>query len=347
MTPRALLFITNGISAEMGRAAVARDGYALGEVVLVKQRRVALAWAADCAEVIEFTGTPRLNLIGQVNQIGFYARLRARLKGLLRAGTLRDIYLPNVDNLINNHILHSVERGLLPGRPRLSVVAEGLMNYQDIDVRDRAPWRWRVKPVLARMMGLRYRQPAGHLSGAFEPAVARVIAFSATALRAPPEKTTVVPYPPVNPVVRADPTAALLVLTGIAQWMPAAAFDQFRTAFTEWLNAQGFARVYVKPHPHYPSGGIEELVRGAVPLGDPRGLEAMAAEIPAATVIGYCSTGLVTLKMQRADLRIIDWGSDFYCRYAYHDDRSVITVLNAAGVEIVPMAQVGSAPAPS
>jgi hypothetical protein len=336
-----MMFVTNGISAEMGRAAATRDGYTLADVVLVKQRNVALDWENDCAEVIAFTGVAHLNLLGQVNQIGFYRNLLSRMRALLRGGTLTDIYLPNVDNLVNNHILCSSQLGLLPGTPRVSIIAEGLMNYQDIDVRDRAGWRWRIKPLLAYIMGLRYQQPTGHLSGAYEPAIARVFSYSDIGLKAPPERITIVPYPRVEPTEAAAPDVALLVMTGIAQWMTAEAFAQFKEAFVTWLNAQGFSKVLVKPHPNYPGGGIEEAIDRAEPLGDPRRLEALAASMPAATVIGYCSTGLVTTKMQRPDLRVIDWGSDFYCEHAYHGDRSVVAVFESAGVEIVEMGAVG------
>lgn len=335
--PRALLFVTNGISATMGRAALERDGHDLSETVLVRQRRVALDWADACAETIDFTGKPALNMVGQVNQIGFTWTLVRRMRALLKAGSLRDIYIPNIDNLMTSHILSLVERGDIAGAPRLSVITEGLMNYQEIGIADRAGWRWRIKPILAGLLGLRYRQPSSHLSGAFEPAVTRVIAYSDAGLKAPPEKVSVIPYPRVEPRVAPDPAAALLIITGIGQWMEPEQFARFRDSFAEWMNRQGFDRIFYKPHPHYDGGGIERLIANAVPLGDSRSLEAIAAEIPAQTVIGYCTTGLVTLKMQRPDLRLIDWGSDFYCEHAYHGDRSVVDVLRNAGVEIVEM----------
>jgi hypothetical protein len=335
--PLALVLITNGISATMARGALERDGYPLSRTVLVKQRHVDIGWAEECAQVIAFTRKPSLTLLGQVNQIGFYRRLLGRIRSLLRQGTLRDIYLPNVDNLVNNHILQSKRLGRLPGSPRLSVIAEGLMNYQDIGEQDRARWRWAIKPALARLMRLRYRQPEGHLSGAFEPDVERVFAYSGTGLMAPPAKVSIIAYPRVAPAVAPDPKAALLVMTGIAQWMTAEAFERFRRAFAAWMNAQGFTRVLVKPHPHYPSGGVEALIDRAAPLDDPRRLEEMAADIPAQTIVGYCTTGLITLKLIRPDLDFIDWGSNYYCEHAYHGDRSVIGPLRSAGITLIDM----------
>ncbi|WP_336963512.1 hypothetical protein [Sphingobium aquiterrae] len=335
--PLALVFITNGISATMARGALAQDGYPLSRTVLVKQRKVDIDWAGDCAQVIEFTRKPSLTMLGQVNQIGFYRQLLHGIRRLLGQGTLRDIYLPNIDNLVNNHILQAKRKGRLPGDPRLSVIAEGLMNYQDITDKDRAGWRWAIKPTLARLMRLRYTKPDNHLSGAFEPEIARVFAYSATGLMAPPAKTAIIAFPQVTPSIAPDPGTALVVMTGIAQWMTAEAFDAFKYAFAKWVNEQQFARVLVKPHPHYPSGGVEALIERSAPLGDPRRLEDMAAEIPAQTVIGYCTTGLITLKLIRPDLDFIDWGSDYYCEHAYHGDRSVIAPLRSAGIRLVEM----------
>lgn len=335
--PLALVFITNGISATMARGALAHDGYPLSRTVLVKQRKVDIDWAGECAQVIEFTRKPSLTLLGQVNQIGFYGRLLRAIRGLLDGGTLRDIYLPNIDNLVNNHILQMKRRKRLPGGPRLSVIAEGLMNYQDITDKDRAGWRWKIKPALSRLMRLRYAKPSAHLSGAFEPEVARVFAYSDTGLMAPADKVSIIAYPQVTPIAAARADTALVVMTGIAQWMTPEAFDAFKSGFAQWVNAQGFAQVLVKPHPHYPSGGVEALIERSAPLGDPRRLEDMAAEIPAQTVIGYCTTGLITLKLIRPDLDFIDWGSDYYCEHAYHGDRSVIAPLRGAGIRLVEM----------
>lgn len=335
--PLALAMVNNGISATMVRNAFQQDGYEIGQTVLVKQRRVNVPWADACKEVIEFTSAPSLTMLGQVNQIGFYRHLLKRIRPLLKAGTIRDIYFPNIDNLINNHIVQRKRLGRLAGNPRISVVAEGLMNYQNITQKDRAGWRWMIKPTLAAMMGLHYKQPAGHLSGAFEAEVQRIFAYSDVGLFAPADKVVVLPYPQVRPSVPPRQDTALVVMTGIAQWMTPEAFQHFKHGFATWLNAQNFRQIFTKAHPHYPSGGIEELLDRSEPLGDRRGLEEMAGEIPASTVIGYCTTGLVTLKLMRPDLHVVDWGSDYYCEHAYHGDRSVIAPLQGAGVQIVNM----------
>lgn len=332
---RALVLVSNSISAAMARHALEMDGYNLSEVALIKLRQMDLEWSKACAVSLDYGRKPSLTLQGQIKVAGFYARAIRVLKRCLALPGLQDIYLANVDNILCNHALRRHQSGRLRKPIRVSIVAEGFMNYQDIATKDRAAWRWKVKPWIAATLGLTYAHPQGHLSGSFEPGVSRVFAYSPIGLQAPPERFVEANFP-ASPVIRSpDPSTALVVLTGIGQWMQPAQFEQFKAAFTAWVNGLGFDKVLYKSHPYYPSGGIEDQLINAEPLKDPRRLEDMSGEIPAATIIGYCTTGLVTLRLMRPDLRIIDWGSDLYCEYAYHGDRSIVSVLRSAGVEVV------------
>jgi len=213
------------------------------------------------------------------------------------------------------------------------------MNYQDIGVDDRAGWRWQVKPVVAALIGLNYSIPHQHLSGAFEPECARVVAFAAPHIQAPPEKVEVFPFDIVTPERPMEAGTILVVITGIAQWMSEEAFERFADAFGAWFATLKARRVLVKFHPHYPSGGIETRLGAFETVTDKRSVEGMAADINAEAVVGFCTTALVTVKLRRPDLRCIDFGSDFYCTYAYHGDRSVVAFLKASGIEIVEMGQ--------
>ena len=331
---RAIAMISNGISAAMLQGALARDGYALQEVALILQRKLDLDWTKHCAEVIDYGVSPSLRLVGQIKTIGYYRRATKRLKAWIAAGTVEDIYIANIDNILSNHALQTVRA---QGGPRLSVVAEGFMNYQEIGIDDRAGWRWMVKPAIARALGLSYVQPRTHLSGAYEPEISRVFTYSPTGIKSPPEKVIEVRFPEVTARVTTEPGTALIVLTGIAQWMTPEHFAAFKAAFGKWIASQSYDRILVKRHPFYPSGGMEDVLPKHTIVVDSRNLEQMAADIPAATVIGYCTTALVTLKLVRPELRCIDWGSDFYCEHAYHGDDSVVNVLRSAGVETVEM----------
>jgi hypothetical protein len=287
--------------------------------------------------VIDFTAAPSLRKIDQVRLLSYYLRASRAMRALLRSGTLKDIYLANIDNLLSNHVLQLVKTNRIHPKPRLSVVAEGFMNYQNISKGNRAAWRWAIKPLAAAFLGLKYKHPAGHLSGSEEDAIERVFAYSSIGLKSPPQKFVAAAFPSVKTIVEPDANAALLIMTGIGQWMTPEKFDVFKAAFVDWMNAQRFEKVFVKRHPFYPSGGIEDLIANAVVIEDSRRLEQMAGELPAQNVIGYCTTGLVILKLMRPDLTFTDWGSNFYCEHAYHGDRSVIDVLRSASIDIVEM----------
>jgi hypothetical protein len=134
----------------------------------------------------------------------------------------------------------------------------------------------------------------------------------------------------------------LLVHTGLWQWMKPADTLVLSQAFTDWLNAQGYARLLTKSHPHVAAGPLAEMLPSHSEINDTRSLEAMAADIPAATVVGSCCTGLVTLKLMRPDLECIDFGADFYCEKAYRGDHSVEVLMRASGVRIVNMGDTAS-----
>lgn len=329
---KALAIISNGVSASMLEAAAAHDGIDFAEIAVIGGRRIQHGWKNQCAEYIELENAPSLRPLGQLNTLGFYARALRVLKKALLSPDLTDIYIANSDNLLSNHALRWAEQN---HKVRVTVVAEGFMNYQDIGVANRFGWRWAVKPAMAFAMGLRYTKPRSHLSGSFEARVDRVVSFSAFGLKAPDAKTTILQFPSIGSNCQPKPGKILIVLTGLAQWMETEEFDTFKQAFGDWVRSLGAKEILVKRHPNYPSGGIENEVGDFVFLDDSRGLEMMAGDIDAAQVIGFCTTALVTLKLIRPDLRCIDFGSNFYCEKAYHGDRSIINVLKNGSVEIV------------
>ena len=327
-------FLTTPISCALAFADMRARGVALGETALIMVRPHIPDWAAQCRRFIPYPSKPANDLLGQRKFIDYYresARLLHRIEG---AGGLKRIYIVNNDNLIASHLLAMAE-----SRPSIEVdvVAEGLMNFQDIGTGNRAGWRWRVKPILARLLSLRYRHPETHLSGAFEPEVDRVLSFASHGFKAPPEKVEIIDFPGSDVQRQGDPEVAMIPLTGLAQWMPAERVPAIAEAFRDWLIAQNFKRLLVKPHPHSDAGLIGELLPPHEIVTDARSLEAMAGELEAGTIVGTCCTGLVTLKLMRPDLRCVDFGADYYQEHAYRGDRSVETLLRASGVEMVSM----------
>jgi hypothetical protein len=206
------------------------------------------------------------------------------------------------------------------------------MNYQDIGVADRAAWRWKLKPLAATVLGLRYKNPSSHLSGAYEDRVSRVASFAREGLKAPSNKVDILSFPVVAPEKPADPRALLLLHTGLWQWMPMERYQELAAGFVEWIKAQGFTRIFAKAHPQISSGVLAAMLPEHEVLEHQGGIEQMASMIPAATVAGTCCTALATLKLMRPDLTCVDYGANFYCEHGYHGDASVLRLLRAVGV---------------
>jgi len=329
---RAIALVSNEMSASMLRSALEHDKIDLSEVCLISGRMLTQDWVLRTAEFIQFSQKASLTFFGQTKALGFYIKAVAALKRWLRHSGIERLYIVNSDNLLNNHVLRWAERH---PSVRLSVLVEGNMNFHEVTKKNRAWWRWPMKPPMALLFGLRYRPPQGHLSAAFEERVDRVVSYAEQHLKAPLEKVLVLPLPAITVTARPDADTILVLITGIKQWMSAADFELFKIAFTSWINGLGAKRVLVKLHPNYPSGDIEKGINGFEYFDERRPLEVIAGEISASLIVGYWTTGLISLKLLRPELRCIDFGSDFYSRAAYHGDGNLAAVLEGAGVELV------------
>ena len=330
---RAIVFVNNAISARMALAALQKDGVPLEQVALIVLRKIHFDWFHSCGIYLPYPRKPSLSLMGQWPFLKFYRDASSMLRRLLKSGEIKSIYLMNSDNLLTNHVMIWAEKH---NDVEVCVLVEGLMNYQDIQIQNRASWRSTCKTIFTPLLGLRWRTPKGHLSGAFEPAVRRVIGF-APGVIAPPEKVEVIPFPVVAAARPPQSDIALIAYTGLWQWMAEDKFKLFAESFVTWLKSRNYRKLLVKPHPHYSAGLLESLMPDHEVVEDMRSLEDMAGEIDAATVISFNCTALVTLKMIRPDLHCIDFGFDFYCPEAYKGDRSVEAILRASGVELIPM----------
>lgn len=336
-----LAFVNNAICADMTRKWLEREGIAPDRVALVLLRKLTLNWAADCAAVIAYPVRPSGTLLGQRHVAGFYAQAARFVRRWLGQPGLRQVLLPNNDNLLTNHVFRWAEDH---PQARIVVVAEGFMNYQQIGQENRAGWRWRVKPLVAAALGLRYRPPQGHLSGAFEPTTTQVVAFAAEGLMAPADKMLILPYPTVTPARPANPRIALVLHSGLAHWMAPKRFEEIAHGFANWLRAQDFEKIYAKHHPHVSAGMIEDLMPPHEILEDSRPLEALLPELEAGTLAATCSTALVTAKLIRPELRCVDYGADHYLEHAYQGDRNLTRLMAAVGVEMVPLGRPGTSP---
>lgn len=327
----AICFINNSISSSLAREVILADGIDFRRVALIKLRSLKVDWEADCGYVLDYGGKPALDFFGQYRFIGFYLKASSFLKRALKGSSLKEVYICNNDNLLCGHVLR-VRRKITA---RISVVAEGIMNYQKIGLNDRAWWRWAAKPLIGFLMGLKYRTPTTHLSGAYDLGVGRIVSFSALGLQAPKGKIVIFPFSPVLPVSAPDLESAIIVHTGLWQWMPEECYSAFAHSFVHWLREQGFKKLYAKNHPHIPTGMLEAMLPEVEILGIDGAIESIADRLPSGTVVGTCCTALGTLKLLRPDLRCVDYGADYYCKYAYHGDYGVIDFLKGCGVEVV------------
>jgi hypothetical protein len=327
--------VNNTISAELARQDLLAREIPLSSVVLILLSDTSEPWMEQCCIVLRYPRRPVTGLLGRWRVVGFYCAAARLLRRWEKNAELRDIYLVNNDNLITAHLLSVAEyrRAI-----NVTIVAEGIMNFQDIGIANREVWKWRVKPVIARLFGFRYREPKDHLSGAFEPRVTRVVSFATEGLKSPPEKVVLRHLEGIRPLRQSDPTVALVVLTNWNFWMEPAKLELFSRAFVDWVEGSGFRKIQVKKHPRFSGGLMEDLLKGYEEVGTGLTAEGMAADLEAGTIVGTCCTALVTLKLIRPDLKCVDFGSDYYCEHVYHGDTSVKTLFSATGVNLVQMA---------
>jgi len=325
-----IAFLNNAISAQLTRRDLSERNIPLSEVAVILGRDVEEPWLAQCARVVAYGGRPESTLLGQRRFVAFFREAASLLRQLFASGALRRAYIVNNDNILSAHILEMARRQPL----EVSVVAEGLMNYQDITVKNRAGWRWRVKPVVSAALGLRYRRPAGHLSGAYDPVVDRIVTFTLGGMKGPAEKMCVLPLPAATPRVVAEPDVGLIVHTGLWAWMSPESYRPLAEAFADYVRAAGFRKLYAKPHPRVETGILDQLLPPHEIIDTRLSLEEIAGDLEAGTVLGTCCTGLVTLKLMRPELHCIDFGGEYYCRHAYGGDYSVLEMMRGAGIDL-------------
>lgn len=334
---RAIVVLSNSISSRMTRLGLERSGISPQDCVVITLRPIAIRgadrWLDEVGALFQYPAPPRFSRRGQLLFAGFYLRTAAMLHWVLKQGTVSELFLVNNDNLLTNHLFRWAE-----ARPsvRVTTVIDGLMNFQDIQTRNRASWRIDSKPWIARGLGLQWRRPMTHLSGAFEDRTDRILSFSDVGLHAPPEKVEVVPFEAVTPRRVPAERGGLIAQTGVWQWMSNTDRERFADLFIAFVEEQKFEPLFVKRYPRYDTRFIEERLPAHTVVGEGTTLEDMAADLPARTVVSTNCTALVTLRMLRPDLECIDFGPDFYIPSAYHGDRSVLALQAAVGVRMVP-----------
>lgn len=328
---RALAIVNNHISLNMLLSDLAARDIAPEETWVIAAREMDLP--DNFGGVLEYPGKHELGMLGQRRFIGFYRKATQIIRRELASPALRHLYVINNDNLLTSHLLQTALRD---GR-EVTVVAEGLMNFLDSGVHNLDSWRLKVKPLLSLLLRLSYVTPVGHQSGAFHPAVSRVVSFSTDGLRAPPEKVVLRRWPiEARPSAPPDPDVALIVHTALARLMSDDEYRVFAEGYARWIAAQNFSRVYAKRHPRSEDPLLESLLPPHEVINDDRPIEEMAGDIAAGVVIGPGTTPLVTLKLMRPELRCIDFGADYYVPIVYRGGVGATPLFDAVGVERIP-----------
>ncbi|SFG19990.1 hypothetical protein SAMN05518801_11029 [Novosphingobium sp. CF614] len=327
-----ILCVNNEISSVMAQGALKEKGIGLDRVAVIVMRKLDAPWLDQCTMRVDYGVKPSFRISGQLRLIGYFRRASRMIRQLLATGNIRHVLLVNNDNVLNNHFF-----SVASAHPEMeiSVLAEGIMNFQDIQMKNRDWWRTAVKPVFARILGLSWREPTRHVSGSLEPETRHVYTFAAHGVVAPPEKIRLIKFPEADREVVPDPGAAVIAMTGLHLWMTEANYAEFAQRFISWKKTLPFTKYYVKRHPRATDGPLFHELADCEVIGEGQSIEDMAGSMPGSTVIGFCCTGLVTLSLMRPDIRCLDFGSDFYCDAAYFGDRSVERLLEGSGVELI------------
>jgi hypothetical protein len=290
-------------------------------------------WGEGFAYKVLYPRKASLSLLGQSKFIPFYWNAASVLRRVLKSKKLKTLIVCNNDNILTNHALCITKR--LPGC-KVIVIAEGLMNYQDILMANRAAWRNKLRPIISRLLGLRWQEPHGHLSGSYEENVDTVYSFAKEGLVAPPDKVKVIPFDRVLPKTEVDKGTVLFIETALWQWMKPEEFCEFADGFASWLRGLGAKRLIIKPHPNYPASDyLRSLLQPYEVMVDSRPIESIADQIEAQRVVGFCTTGVITLALMRPDIQCYDYGYDFYLERAYRGDKTLVNLMKAVGVTLV------------
>ncbi|WP_437229282.1 hypothetical protein SH661x_001357 [Planctomicrobium sp. SH661] len=327
-----LVFVDTFISGVLIGEYLSQRQIDLKRTCVIVMRPTHLEWIDRCGIILKYPAKPSSTLLGQRRFVGYYYRAARLIKALLKGNSLRQVLIINNDNLLCNHVLRWCETS---SGVELLTVAGGLMNFQDIQAKNRESWRMAVKSTLARLLGLKWRMPNSHLSAVFEPAVHQLLSFTDKFIVTGGKPVYVIPFPVVTPAVRPDPGTVLYLETYIWHWMPEEVFKPFAEAFAAWVHSLKPTRLLVKEHPSFPG---HPYLRSLLPTYELWGagcpMETLAAEVPASTVVGHCSTATVTLKMLRPDIRCMDFGANFYEMIAYFGDSGARQFMESVAIEI-------------
>ncbi len=332
--PPVLALVNNHISLTMLQADLSAKGIDTHEVGLVALRRLE-SDCSDFAYVLEHPGTRSLASSSawwawRISE--FYVRASRLVRSAVDSDNIRFAYVVNQDNVLCRHIISKAGASV-----EVTVLAEGLMNFFDVVPESIAASRGLVKSLMACVLRLHYSAPVGHLSGSFLDRTDRVVSFASEGLAAPQAKVTVHPWPgKCSSVPSNKRRAALLLHTGLCEMMSKNDYLRFATDFAAWLQSQGFREVLQKRHPRKPDPVIESLLEGFPGrfIGDGP-IEAQICDLDIDAVISFGSTALLTAKLMRPELKVLDVGGNRYVPAVYGSGPGAKPLFDSVGVKSV------------
>ena len=148
--PHALAIINNHVSLSMLLADLDIRGIRSTNTKVICLRKVRLP-RNEFADVLQYPDA-QSGVASRWQSMRFYRSAARTLRSWMSDTRLRHAYIVNGNNLLTNHLLQMAASSQFD----VSVVAEGLLNFADVEVEQHGAWRGSVRSVAAPMMRLRY-----------------------------------------------------------------------------------------------------------------------------------------------------------------------------------------------
>jgi len=253
-----------------------------------------------------------------------------RLKKLLLSNEVIEVFIVNNDNLLTNYVIRKTKQYGYA----VSVLSEGIMNYQNISIENRNKVSLAAKGLFSLFFGFIYEIPKGHLSGSEDKRVKWVYAFSQDGLKAPKEKIVVINAFETG-LERQTRNELLIVLSGLFEIMSSTDYYEIVKKMKDFIDNSSFKRILIKEHPRVENDPILKHIHFDEILPKHEAVESVIQRIGVSCVVGSCCTALVTLKLMDPDLECVDVGSSIYIDKAYRGDTSVLNLLKGNGIRLI------------
>ncbi len=242
----------------------------------------------------------------------FYSYITAifYLKNILKNNNIENVLLVNIDHILTNHMINIKKLDKSFISTKYHVLAEGLMNYENVKIGHRKTLTIFLKHIIASFTGLIFKKPDGHLSGAYEKVVKNVFAFSKKSIQSPLEKVIVTNT--VKKATASDKNNTLILCSGAYTMLSVDKYSKICDLIDDYLSKNNFDKVYLKKHPRLNDDPLIDRLMNFEEIEQNKPIEMILSEYPIKYVISSYSTSLISLKQMFNNLIAIDVGYDIY-----------------------------------